>query len=196
MDDFDIDLIYVKLSNHLVRRGIGTFSQKTKENYGLIFMVDGHMTHVLDNTRTIVSRGEIMLINKGETYSFVYNENAPEAACEFYVLSFDVAGDGLSFLNRLNRPARYEKYAALFKEADDCIGAGSQAISKNGRKIKAKALTYEILYNLFLDHCSARKLTPAQKNLEQARAFMDLNYKKKITADENGCRLGLQHVLL
>lgn len=139
------------------------------------------MTFISGKERNIAYAGDVLLVNKGEDYTIIYNENIDEPLTNFYIVEFDIADKDLSFLKRVNKIKYPETYISLMEQLEQ--NCNFFQIVQGGFRLKSKALLYEFIYTLFKEEYKAN-LSPLEKNLQEAKKYIDSNFKNKITIDE------------
>ena len=176
----DIEITAIPLA-HFVSSKKKLYSVKNREYYCFILISIGTMTFVSGKERKTAYAGDILLINKGEDYDVIYNENSNEPITEFYIVEFDIADKDLSFLNRVNKVKYPEIYVSLMEQLEQ--NSNFFHIVQGGFRLKSKSLLYEFIYNLFKEKYKST-MSPLEQNLEKAKKYMDANFKNKITIDE------------
>lgn len=175
----DIEIKKIPLA-HFIHSNKKLYPAEERELYCFIFVKKGSLTYVDEHEKAVAETGDILLINKGETYTVLYNEGLNEKITEFYIVEFDIADKDLSFLKRINKVNHPETYEEIFKQLERYCNFFH--IAQGGYRVKSKALLYELIYNLFKENYKAN-LTPLETDLERAKNYIDANIKEKITVD-------------
>ncbi len=176
----DIEVTSIPIS-HFLDSHKKKYTSPPREYYCLIFIKKGRLTFIYKSEKHVADEGDILLINKGEEYTVLYNDDLDFIGTQFYITEFDIADKDLSFLNRVNKVKHPEFYENIFIQLERYCNFFH--IPQGGFKMKGKSLMYELIYNLFKE-IYVSNMTPLEANLEKAKNYIDANIKEKIVIEE------------
>lgn len=179
LENVDIEITNIPIS-HFINSFKKTYTSPPREYYCLILIKKGNFTFINKKEKATANEGDILLVNKGEEYTILYNDGLDFAGTQFYIAEFDLADKDLSFLNRVNKVNHPEMYEEIFKQLERYCNFFH--IVKGGYRMKSKALLYELIYNLFKEiYISNQSILEA--DLERAKNHIYANIKEKITIE-------------
>lgn len=151
---------------------------KCRKDYGLVLVKAGSLIYNFEDRETIVRTGDILLLNKNETHFVSNNIHEPDTPYEFYVLKFEISDPELPLLDHINPIRHFDTMLELFRTEYECMEK-----KLPGYKLNAKAILYQILYQIYREYYAGIRITPVQQNLLQAKLYIDENYMHKLAID-------------
>ena len=176
----DINITYIPLAHFIHSKKKNYYIEK-RPYHCFIFVINGSLEFSAKNETATVNSGDLLVINKGETYNIKYTADKKTDEVHFFIVEFELADKDLSFLKRVNKVKHTDFYIEICKELEkNCTFFH---IVQGGHQIKSKALLYEMIYNLFKENYK-QKFSPSEENLEKAKKYIDANLKEKITLEK------------
>lgn len=175
----DITITAINVIEYKQRSTPFLFLTKLRKDFGLVLIKEGSLIYNYENKETIIRKGDLLLLNKNETHFVSNNTYEPDTPYEFYVLKFEISDPKLPLLEHVNTIRNYDTMLELFRAEYECMEK-----KLPGYKINAKAILYQILYQLYNEYFTGIKLTPVQQNLLKSKLYIDENYMYKLSIDD------------
>lgn len=179
LNNVNISVTKVRSFEYRKRKSAFIYEDNCRENYGLVFVENGSLTHKRKNKITKIEKGDILLLKKGEAYSMSATNTSVDNPYSFFILSFDIENRNIPFIKRVTKTTHYEKFLDLFKDGRRCTIKMNTA-----HNINIKRIVYEILYNLYQEYYTDYTVSHSIENIERAKQYINENYKNKIPIDE------------
>lgn len=179
LGNLDINVSDVNVIEYKERSRPFVCTTENRKTSGIVFVKHGSIMYHAKNDTFEINEGEILLLQKGETYQISNNTKKPDLPYGFFVISLTVENRNFPFINRVFKPLHYEKYLRLFEKSLDCMERTDLFY-----RLNVKMVIYELLYNIYRDYYSDEAVSNVRKDIEKVKMFIDSNYQHKITVDD------------